>query len=48
MTPVSQNEFPARDRFAGDNDVCDGKALVRTETPGGCTFIRPFKALNGC
>jgi len=45
---VSKNEFIASYTFASGKNVCDGKALVRTESRDGRHFIRSIKALNGC
>ncbi len=48
ISEKSRNEYFVTYRFVAGKNVCDGKALVRTENRDGRNFISSIKALNGC
>lgn len=48
VTPLGTDAWSVRYRYATQSKLCDGRAIVETQTQGGRAYIARIRALNGC
>jgi hypothetical protein len=48
ITEKFRHEYSVKYHFVAGKNVCDGEALVHTESRNGRNFVSSIKALNGC
>jgi hypothetical protein len=48
VAPLGTDTWSVRYHYATGSKVCDGRAIVETQTRGGRAYIARIRALDGC